>query len=224
MRNMRCSEYYFGSSDVILIAIDISLVLDQEKIDTTSQFVLEQVSRWHDYNKFPNVIPPLIVHVFTKQDRIQKATRKRNEQVLKNLAKNGIIGNFLFISTKTGEGMAELKQAIFDCDIKGHGEKVFPKSMQKKAQKDMQKRSSLIKPMVAQSYDEDDSDEDPDAKKFRKRSKSTKVPDQLIEASIKSKKSQLSSGIDIIEEEEKEDSPPKRLKNERRERQDLDGA
>lgn len=132
MRNMRCSEYYFGSADVVLIAIDISLVLDQEKIDTTSQFVLEQVSRWHEYTRDAEVIPPLVVHVFTKQDRINKQTRKRNEAVLKNLARNGVIGNFLYCSTKTGEGMAEVKQAIFDCDIKGHGEKVFPKALTKK--------------------------------------------------------------------------------------------
>ena len=119
------------------------------------------------------MIPPLIVHVFTKQDRINKATRKRNEAVLKNLAKNGVIGNFLFVSTKTGEGMPELKQAIFDCDIKGHGEKVFPKSMRKK---ELKKGSSLIKPMVMME-DDDDSDEDLDLKKNKKRSNTGKVPD-----------------------------------------------
>ena len=65
---------------------------------------------------------------------------------MKNLAKNGIIGNFLYVSTKTGEGMPELKQAIFDCDIKVLGEKVFPPSIMKK--KKMKKGQSLIRPMA----------------------------------------------------------------------------
>ena len=129
MRNMRCAEYYFGDADVILIAFDISLVLDQQKIDTTSQFVLEQVTQQHNYTVDPYVIPPQIIHVFTKQDRIIPAVRKRNQKTLRNLAKNGVIGNFLFVSTKTGEGMSELKQAIFNFDLKGQGEKVFPQKM-----------------------------------------------------------------------------------------------
>ena len=165
MRNMRCAEHYFGQADIILIAFDISLVLDQEKIDTTSQFVLEQVSQWHDYTTNENVIPPMILHVFTKQDRINKASRKRNEAVLKNLARNGIIGNFLYVSTKDGEGMSELKQAIFDCDIKGHGEKVFPQSIMKKANARKAKGFSLLMPKKTLDPDASDSDEDFDLKK-----------------------------------------------------------
>ena len=37
-----------------------------------------------------------------------------------------MIGNYLYASAKTGEGMDRLKQAIFDCDIQNHGDKVVP--------------------------------------------------------------------------------------------------
>ena len=161
MRNMRCAEYYFGDADVILIAFDISLVLDQQKIDTTSQFVLEQVTQQHNYTVDPYVIPPQIIHVFTKQDRIIPAVRKRNQKTLRNLAKNGVIGNFLFVSTKTGEGMSELKQAIFNFDLKGQGEKVFPQEMQKKTKgKVISPRKSFapVKPMDSDGEEKQEMD------------------------------------------------------------------
>ena len=63
---------------------------------------------------------------------MQPATRKRNDKVIKNLAKNGIIGNYLYVSTKTGKGMHELKKAIIDADIKNHGDRIRPPQKPKK--------------------------------------------------------------------------------------------
>ena len=40
MRTEIATDYYFESCDVILIVVDISLVLDDSKIDKTTQFVL----------------------------------------------------------------------------------------------------------------------------------------------------------------------------------------
>ena len=78
------------------------------------------------------VLPPMICHVFTKQDRVQAAVKKRNEKVISTLAKNGIIGNYLYVSAKSGFGMRELKKAIIDADIKNHGDKIRPPEVLKK--------------------------------------------------------------------------------------------
>ena len=40
--------------------------------------------------------------------------------------KNGIIGNFLIISAKTNLGMTELKEAIFNSNIKEKGRTIVP--------------------------------------------------------------------------------------------------
>lgn len=55
-----------------------------------------------------------------------KEAFKRNEKQIKSLVRLGVVGNYLFVSTKTGEGLDFLKQAIFDADIKGHGDRVRP--------------------------------------------------------------------------------------------------
>jgi len=117
MRTEVAADYYFEKCDVILIVVDISLALDDNKIDKSSQFVLRQVSMHHEYTRNSKAVPPLICHVFTKQDRVQAAVKKRNNKVISTLAKNGIIGNFLYVSAKTGQGMHELKKAIIDADI-----------------------------------------------------------------------------------------------------------
>ena len=70
--------------------------------------------------------------MFTKQDRVQPAVRKRNDKVIKTLAKNGVIGNYLYVSAKTGLGMQELRVAIMDADIKDHGDKIVPNQPAKK--------------------------------------------------------------------------------------------
>ena len=72
------------------------------------------------------MLEPFICHVFTKQDRTNTEVRKKNERYLKRLIKTGSIGNYLFVSAKTGEGIDFLKQAIFDADIKGHGDRIRP--------------------------------------------------------------------------------------------------
>ena len=43
MRTEIAADYFFENCDVILIVVDISLVLDEAKIEKTSQFVLRQV-------------------------------------------------------------------------------------------------------------------------------------------------------------------------------------
>lgn len=48
------------------------------------------------------------------------------------MAKNGIIGNYLYVSAKTGKGMHELKKAIIDADIKNHGDRIRPPQKPKK--------------------------------------------------------------------------------------------
>ena len=132
MRTEVASDYYFENCDVILIVVDISLVLDDRKIDKSTQFVLRQVSMHHEYTRNEMVLPPMICHVFTKQDRVQAAVKKRNEKVISTLAKNGIIGNYLYVSAKSGFGMRELKKAIIDADIKNHGDKIRPPEVLKK--------------------------------------------------------------------------------------------
>ena len=66
MRTEIAADYYFKDCDIILIVVDISLVLDEDKIDKTSQFVLRNVQNHHDYTKSPKAIPPLICHFFSK--------------------------------------------------------------------------------------------------------------------------------------------------------------
>lgn len=132
MRTEIAADYYFDDCDVIFIVIDISLVLDEAKIDKASQFVLRQISMHHAYTRNEKRIPPLICHVFSKQDRVQPAVRKRNDKIIRGLARNGTIGNYLYVSTKTGLGMHEIKKAIIDADIKNHGDKVRPPQKPKK--------------------------------------------------------------------------------------------
>ena len=91
------------------MVVDISLVLDDAKIDKSTQFVMRQVQMHHEYNDDSKKLAPLICHVFTKQDRVQPVVKKRNDKIIKNLAKQGIIGNYLYVSAKTGKGMKELK-------------------------------------------------------------------------------------------------------------------
>ena len=112
IQTSRASDYYFEQADVILICIDITLSMDEEKIDAWTQFTTKMVSKHHkDFlpdeeklkrqNKKQNnndccgpkakkdfganrVSGPLILHVFTKQDRVQEMAQKRNDRQLKN--------------------------------------------------------------------------------------------------------------------------------------------
>ena len=117
VRNSRGVDFYFQKCDVILIVMDISLVFNPDKIEETTQFVLRQVSEHHAYIKDDDVLEPLICHVFTKLDKMNPKMQKSNQRAVKSLARQGIVGNYLFVSSKTGEHIDQLKQAIFDADI-----------------------------------------------------------------------------------------------------------
>ena len=73
IRSHRGVDFYFKKCNVILIVMDISLVLDINKIDMTTQFVLKQVSEHHEFIEDDEVIEPFICHVFTKHDKMQPA-------------------------------------------------------------------------------------------------------------------------------------------------------
>ena len=66
MRTEIAADYYFDDCDIVFIVVDISLVLDESKIDKTTQFVLRQVSMHHEYQRDQRKIPPLICHIFSK--------------------------------------------------------------------------------------------------------------------------------------------------------------
>ena len=122
MRTEVATDFYFENCDIIFIVIDISLLLDESKIDKATQFVLRQVSMHHEYTRDANRIPPLICHIFTKQDRVQTQLKKRNDKVIKGLQRSGILGNYLYCSSRSGLGMTEIKKAILNADIENHGD------------------------------------------------------------------------------------------------------
>ena len=105
MRTEIASDFYFEKCEIVFIVVDISLVLDDAKIDKTTQFVMKQVTTHHEFTRNSKKLPPLICHLFMKQDRVQAVVKKRNDKIIKNLAKQGIIGNYLYVSAKTGEGL-----------------------------------------------------------------------------------------------------------------------
>ena len=72
MRTEIAVDYYFQNCDIVFIVVDISLVLDEQKIEKCTQFVLKQISLHHEHNTDNKKIPPLICHIFTKQDRVGK--------------------------------------------------------------------------------------------------------------------------------------------------------
>ena len=72
----------------------------------------------HSHNRVGNELSPMIIHVITKVDRALKNVQERNDQILRNLHKGGVIGNFLYVSPKSGAGMSELKTAIFESNIR----------------------------------------------------------------------------------------------------------
>ena len=125
-RDSRGVDFYFDKCNVILIVMDVTLDFVPDKIDKHTQFVLQQVAQHHESIHNFDMIEPFICHVFTKQDRMNPEVKKKRERDIRRLAKLGTIGNYLFVSAKTGEGMDFLKKAIFDCDIKNHGERVRP--------------------------------------------------------------------------------------------------
>mmetsp|Transcript_11488 Transcript_11488/g.14454 ORF Transcript_11488/g.14454 Transcript_11488/m.14454 type:complete len:179 (+) Transcript_11488:276-812(+) len=132
MRTEIAADYYFEHCDIVFIVMDISLVLDEPKIEKTTQFVLKQISMHHPYTRDYQKIPPLICHIFTKQDRVQSQVKKRNDKVIKQLQKTGILGNYLYCSTRNSTGLGEIKKAIMNADIENHGDKIMPEKFEKK--------------------------------------------------------------------------------------------
>ena len=86
IRTQRGVDYYFEKCNVILIVMDISLVLDINKIEATTQFVLRQVAEHHNSIYDTTLIKPFICHVFSKQDRVQPAVQERNDKHIRSLA------------------------------------------------------------------------------------------------------------------------------------------
>jgi len=41
----------------------------------------------HLYTRDQDALPPFVCHVFTKQDRVQPAVHRRNDKVIKGLAR-----------------------------------------------------------------------------------------------------------------------------------------
>ena len=116
----RASEFYFKKPDCVIICMDISLQLDENKINVWTEWVMTQISKYHrDFNQNmvelndpakkgyeqKNVTGPLIMHVFTKHDKIPEVTQERNDRVLKQMQRRGYIGNYTHVSTLTGEGL-----------------------------------------------------------------------------------------------------------------------
>lgn len=66
----------------------------------------------------PNVLPPYIIHAFTKKDKVIPSIHDRNDYLIKSLVKQGIVGNYVYVSSKNGSGIDDLCTAIFDSDIK----------------------------------------------------------------------------------------------------------
>lgn len=62
-------------------------------------------------------MPPYICHVFTKHDKALKAILERNHVVIANMVKEGIVGNYSYVSSKTEDGINQLETALFDCKV-----------------------------------------------------------------------------------------------------------
>ena len=71
-------------------------------------------------------MPPYFCHIFTKKDKAQFAVIERNNTVVRQMVKSGLIGNYLYVSAKTKEGMTELKEAMFNCNIREEIRSVTP--------------------------------------------------------------------------------------------------
>ena len=52
--------------------------------------------------------------------------REANIHKLRDMQNRGVIGHYLFVSSKTGAGLDELKTAIFDCDIDNGNRELEP--------------------------------------------------------------------------------------------------
>lgn len=115
----RASDYYFKSPEIILICIDFSHLIEEEKIQNITNFILRSVQKHHDFHtQSAEAVPPYFCHIFTKKDKAQLAVVERNNTIVRQMVKNGHIENYLYVSAKTNEGMTDLKEAMFNCNIK----------------------------------------------------------------------------------------------------------
>lgn len=101
--------------------------VDEELIVQWTGMVLKQVETYHKFFKNQNNgVPPFICHVFTKCDMLLNAVREQNIHKLRDMQQRGVIGHYLFVSSKTNAGIDELKTAIFDCDIDNGNSELEP--------------------------------------------------------------------------------------------------
>lgn len=85
-----------------------------------TKYVLKNLSKFHDYHQSPEdgIVPPFICHVFTKKDKAQAAVIERNDILVRHLHSIGQIGHYMYVSAKTDVGMTELREAMFNCNIR----------------------------------------------------------------------------------------------------------
>ena len=135
-----------------MICFDLSHLLEEEKITQTTNYILKNVMTHHDFHtrRDPDAVPPYICHVFTKKDKAQYAVLERNEDIIRQMQKYGSIANYLYVSAKTDVGMTELKEAMFNCDIKEYqkvvtGDLNLPGKMEEKYKSSMSSKQRLSK-------------------------------------------------------------------------------
>lgn len=207
MRTERAAESYFAECDVILVCIDVSYVMDHSKIDMSTQFTLTQVSKFHRSVQNPDALPPLIIHIFAKIDRMSPPIRKRIKRAVRELSRNGVIGHYLFVSAKSGEGLPDLKQAIFDAEIENHGDDVRP-------YEELEKEKKRAMKILADQRAQKEHDEN---QKKRGRAFSVKQKNQRAEEELEQHRGAIqeeqNQDNDIIQEEDIEESPEKLLVN-----------
>jgi hypothetical protein len=153
LRNPAMGDYYFMSPEIILICFDFSHLLEEDKISDLTQYVLKMVLKHHDFHQEGSeMLPPFIMHVFTKKDKAQAAVIERNDMVVRNMVKFGQISNYLYVSAKTDEGMTELKEAIFNSNIKEEDKMVAADKQHGKGEKSgKQKSKELLSMRLTQS-------------------------------------------------------------------------
>ena len=99
--------------------MDMSDSVDEDLIVQWTSMALKEIESYHEFFRDQTIdgVPPFICHVFTKCDLLLNAVRDQNVHKLRDMQQRGVIGHYLFISSKTGAGIDELKTTIFDCDI-----------------------------------------------------------------------------------------------------------
>jgi hypothetical protein len=107
--------------------MDMSGLVDEDTIVNWTSISLKHIENNHRFFQDGNKgLPPFICHVFTKVDLILASVREQNIHKLRDMQTRGIIGHYLFVSSKTGAGIDELKTALFDCDVDNGNKELEP--------------------------------------------------------------------------------------------------